>query len=501
MRFVRLATLLVGAVGTGCSDDPARPTAPSRLETLGGPAAQATVGTAVSPAPTFAARDASGSVVSGLPVTITVTEGGGTITGAPRTTTAGETSVGTWTLGQRAGRNALSVRVGSLPPLEIVIAGVPDIPNVIMAVQGDGQAALAGDELPQPLAVQVADRFANGIPGREVSFSVVAGDGVLSATTLTTDAGGIAGTVRWRLGHLGGAQRIQAVSGALTTTFNAGISTDYTLDLRFVGAPPDANVQAAFQAAVARIRATVIGDLPDVLLQGFDVSRCGVIGAPLSEVVDDVIIFATVTSIDGPGKILGSAGPCLTRTQSGFAVIGIMRFDIDDLGVLTNSGRIGAVILHEMLHVIGVGTLWRNKDLLFGSGTQDPRFSGALGALRCLDSGGTVACGDSRVPVENTGGTGTIEAHWRESVFDAELMTSIAEQNPNMPFSAITVASLEDLGLVSNYLTADPYFVPPGASLRIRPGAAPETFAPWETLEIPRYEVTSAGWERPIAWK
>jgi hypothetical protein len=178
-----------------------------------------------------------------------------------------------------------------------------------------------------------------------------------------------------------------------------------------------------------------------------------------------------------------------------------MRFDVDDFNVLASSGRIGAVVLHEMLHVVGVGTLWRNKDLLFGSGTQDPRFVGALGALRCLTSGGTLVCGDSRVPVENTGGSGTIEAHWRESIFDAELMTSIAEQNPNMPFSAMTIASLEDLGLVPNYLTADPYLVPPAASLRIRPGLTPETFPPWETLELPRFDVTPGGWVRPVVRK
>ena len=87
-----------------------------------------------------------------------------------------------------------------------------------------------------------------------------------------------------------------------------------------------------------------------------------------------------VTPIDGVGKVLASAGPCILRTASRFPVVGIMRFDSDDITALASTGRLPAVVLHEMLHVIGIGTLWRTRDMLIGSNTSDPRFIGLLAA-------------------------------------------------------------------------------------------------------------------------
>ena len=57
-----------------------------------------------------------------------------------------------------------------------------------------------------------------------------------------------------------------------------------------------------------------------------------------------------------------------------------MRLDTDDLDSLETQGLLGDVILHEMGHVIGFGTLWDTKGLLegaIGSGGSDPHFVGA----------------------------------------------------------------------------------------------------------------------------
>ena len=98
--------------------------------------------------------------------------------------------------------------------------------------------------------------------------------------------------------------------------------------------------------------------------------------------------------------------------------------------------------------------------------------------------------------MENVGGSGTAEVHWRESVFDSEVMTGFVEANADMPFSGISIASLQDLGYVVNLLSADPFQVPlPGS---VSPRLSPQLLAPWETLSIPLYEMTSAGWVRPI---
>jgi hypothetical protein len=185
------------------------------------------------------------------------------------------------------------------------------------------------------------------------------------------------------------------------------------------------------------------------------------------------------------------------RTQSRFPVIGLMRFDVDDIDSLTANGRLPAVVLHEMLHVIGIGTLWRTRDMLVGSSTTDPRFIGALAGAQCLALGGLSACSDGRVPVENAGGTGTAEVHWRESVFDREVMTGFVEPNADMPFSTVSIASLEDLGYLVNLLSADPYQVLPPAP--VSPRLSPRLLPPWEAVDLPMFEITPLGWIRPFA--
>ena len=73
----------------------------------------------------------------------------------------------------------------------------------------------------------------------------------------------------------------------------------------------------------------------------------------------------------------------------------------------------------------------------------------------------TFATTGTGVPVENTGGQGTADGHWRESVFKTELMTGYAEPaGTSMPISRITVGQFADLGYTVNYAQADAYTKP-----------------------------------------
>ena len=63
------------------------------------------------------------------------------------------------------------------------------------------------------------------------------------------------------------------------------------------------------------------------------------------------------------------------------------------------------------------------------------------------------------VPVENTGGPGTADSHWRETVFRNEMMTGFVGPSGN-PLSRMTVASLQDLGYVVDLNAAEPYSLP-----------------------------------------
>src|SRR5690606_17727901 len=108
--------------------------------------------------------------------------------------------------------------------------------------------------------------------------------------------------------------------------------------------------------------------------------------------------------------------------------------------------------LHEIGHVLGIGTIWNYKGLLQGAGTPDPRFIGAQ-AMQAYRSLGGLEVG---IAVENTGSSGTRDSHWRESIFGNELMTGYVGSVPN-PLSAITVASLQDLGYGASSLKASQY--------------------------------------------
>lgn len=133
-----------------------------------------------------------------------------------------------------------------------------------------------------------------------------------------------------------------------------------------------------------------------------------------------------------------------------------MTFDTADLAKMEQAGTLNDVITHEMGHVIGIGTVWGAKRLLNGTGTANPTF---IGQAATAEYGTLRRSGPTPVPVENTGGPGTRDSHWRESVFAKELMTGFVGLAGN-PLSRMTAASLKDLGYAVNLDAAEPYTLP-----------------------------------------
>ena len=499
-RFVRSATAAFVPLATvagfaACGDEPTSATAPFAIEASLSGEPDVVVGTIVTPAPAFVVRNAKGDALVNVPVTITITKGDGTLTNAPLRTTAGLTPVGEWTLDTIARVNEITVAVGSAPPAKISIVGLAG-PAASVSADAGSLDGLAGDFLGSLFTLRVRDRYGNPVRGAGIDLAVAKGGGEVSPPSLTTDNNGSASGIKWRLGRFGGSQQLVATVGALRAEIAATIRSSFDPVVRFPGQSVPAPITAALAVAVDRLHASIVGDIGDVPVLNFDMSRCGIQGTTVTETIDDLVIFAMVTPIDGVGKVLASAGPCVLRTQSRFPVIGIMRFDSEDVEALSSNGRLTSVVLHEMLHVIGIGTLWRTRDMVLGATTSDPRFTGVLAAGQCISAGGSGNCSDGRVPVENLGGSGTADVHWRESVFDREVMTGFVEGHPDMPFSSISIASLEDLGYVVNLLTADPFQIPLSGS--VSPRLSPQLLAPWEILSQPAFEITSAGWLRPI---
>ncbi|MEP7380700.1 MAG: leishmanolysin-related zinc metalloendopeptidase [Gemmatimonadota bacterium] len=322
---------------------------------------------------------------------------------------------------------------------------------------------------------------------------------MLAPSVASTGSDGIAGGVRWRLGALTSTQTVRATIGAFAVAVVAHARSDFTIEVRFPGSEPSPEFQAAFRHAADRIRTAVVGDLPDVTVQSLNVSSCGGgAGGTLSETIDDIIIFASVAPIDGIGKVLARAGPCFVRNTTLQSLVGTMQFDDADALTLLNTGRFEAVVLHEMLHIVGIGSLWRFKNLVDSLGTTEPRYIGAIGVARCALIGFGTQCAPG-VPVENTGGSGTAGVHWRESTFDRELMTGFTESTPDMPFSVLSVGSLADHGYEVNEKAADRFEF---AAIRVGAGAAPRAAVTpeveWEEVIFPTFEVTPFGFVHPL---
>jgi len=204
--------------------------------------------------------------------------------------------------------------------------------------------------------------------------------------------------------------------------------------------------RSIFQAAADRWEQVIVGDLPNATYGG--------------QVVDDLRIDASATAIDGLYGILGQAGPDAIRSGSRLPYHGIMEFDSADLASMEQSGLLMSVVLHEMGHVLGIGTVWSSLGLLSGAGSSNPLFTGAQATAAYNQIFGTNASG---VPVENGGGPGTADGHWRDSIFRAELMTGWAGPGSNLPLSLVTVASLADMGYQVNRSAADAFT--PSASI------------------------------------
>lgn len=221
--------------------------------------------------------------------------------------------------------------------------------------------------------------------------------------------------------------------------------TGFHIDVNFPDSTLTPSQRAAFAAAANRWSQIIIGDLPDVNDNGL--------------LIDDLRIDATAPKIDGSGGILGQAAPTAFRSGSDLPFRGFMEFDSADLASLEAGGQLSQVIVHEMGHVLGFGTIWTDKGLLSGSSGNDPRFTGARATA---EYDAAFASHVSSVPVENSGGPGTEDSHWRESAMNNELMTGFLDSGFN-PLSRITVGSMEDLGYKVNYGAADAF---PTASTR-----------------------------------
>jgi hypothetical protein len=468
---------------------------PATLAIQGGDGQTGSAGNLLGSPVSVRLTDAINQPVPNVTVSFTVTSGGGGLSGPPAVTNAqGIASIG-WVLGGTLGTQTLRAAVSGLAPVTFTATALAGQASQAVVLAGNNQTVPPGTTVPVAPAVKVMDGVGNPISGVAVTFAVAVGGGSVTGASTTTNAQGIAVVGSWTLGPSTGFNALAAtvtgngISGnPVTFTANAGSASAYTIDIRFlgsdgsapVGLSPTAQQVGAFAAAVDRWSAIITTDLENVPINVSSGSCGGSARPAINETVDDLLIFVILEPIDGPFGVLGTAGPCFIRgsgdpAQPGdLPLIGLMRFDTADLDRLTSDGRLESVIVHEMGHVLGIGTLWGlfglvNNPSRPSSAGADTYFTGS-NALAAFDViGGATYTGGNKVPVENSAVQGSADTHWRESVLGVELMTPLINSGTN-PLSLLSVRSLQDLGYTVDVSHAE--FFQIVASLREGPLAA-----------------------------
>ncbi len=235
----------------------------------------------------------------------------------------------------------------------------------------------------------------------------------------------------------------------------SGTSGDFNIELVFVNDNDFTSSQKAVFQQVARHWMSIITE--DLLDIDFSTNPYNEWDADLgtrirvNDTVDDLRIFVRATSIDGSGDTLGRAGAFWIRGDTYLPILGKIYLDTADLKRIEDEGILWSVVLHEMGHVLGIGTLWKELDLLRGS-SSNRHFTGSL-SIQAFNNAGGRNYNGAKVPTESDG------SHWRESVFGNELMTPTHNYDAN-PLSAITIQSLADLGYRVDVSQADAYRLP-----------------------------------------
>ena len=409
--------------------------------------------------------DSGGAGVVGQPVTFAVASGGGSIVEHSAFTDLNGMASVHWALGGTVGSQSVTATIAPLSAVTFTAtAAAAGSPTAMTLLTGDGQTGLDTFPVNIPPAVVVKDASGRPVSGVSVTFAVTAGSGTLTGATPTTDANGVAAVGSWKIQNGGNTLRATSASvTADTVTFSAtGQPARYNIQIQYV-VPVSPTRHAAVDSAVAKW-SRIIFDSVSTVPVTLGAGQCFSPQSPAlnNQNISGVLIFIQLDKIDGPGKILGKAGPCIIRTSNRLPLVGIIQLDTADLALLETNGELNEVILHEMGHVLGYGTIWDPLDLGLlvgaeGDGGTDPHFVGGRATAAFETMGGQNYTGGAVVPVENVAQAGTADGHWRESVFHTELMTGFLNPGVPNPLSVLTIAAMGDEGYKVNYAAADTY--------------------------------------------
>jgi hypothetical protein len=372
---------------------------------------------------------------------------GSVMTGQPLTYSSSVTSVGTissgglFTSAGQAGSTVITAMSGTLTSsLTVTVNAAPAAAATIN--DGNNQHGFVREALPVNPSVLVKDKFGTPIPGVDFTFTVTQGGGSVGFATVTSSASGIASTP-WILGKSVGHNRMAVTAQGFTAlSFDADGDSPYNIEVVY-RQEVSTSERSAVDAAIAHWKKIITTDIGTAQFDALGGGCAGFSIAP-NEIIRGLRVYVKDSAVAG-STLLAQSGPCYINSVSKFPVVSVIVWNTNQTAYIQQNSLGEIIATHEFAHAMGFGTTWTTKSLLAGSGTSDPYFTGFEAVTAFSNSFGAGYVGNA-VPVEATGSAGTAGSHWRESVFNRELMTGFVNAGTPNPLSAVTIASFADLG-------------------------------------------------------
>jgi hypothetical protein len=234
----------------------------------------------------------------------------------------------------------------------------------------------------------------------------------------------------------------------------------FAVDVRYLGKTLNAAQQATVREAAARVSALIASPFAPVTLD-LPANSCDSNLPKLKEKVQRFFVFVRVTDL-GEDKY-AEAAPCELHDDSYLPIYGVVDLNSNGLSELSKVDLLDTLI-HEMLHTLGVGTLWEADYRVSLSGDSDDKnlikkvngkyYYTAPKALAAYQNlGGKVSAG---IPLDADAG------HWAGGTVCSEILSGDAGDYTGRlnPVSPLTLGALEDLGYRVNRAAASRYTLP-----------------------------------------
>ena len=178
----------------------------------------------------------------------------------------GHATAVSWLLGSLIGPSTVTASASGLTDVTFTANAMPGLAVQVVELDGNGQTGTAGEPLPNPYRVRVADLFGNGVPDVTVNWSIGARvSGGIAPSSGPTDASGIAAAIHTLGNTVGPHSAFAWVTGiadtvTFTSTAAAGAAaqiikqagdTQTAIVNTAVGAPITVKVTDQFGAPVA----------------------------------------------------------------------------------------------------------------------------------------------------------------------------------------------------------------------------------------------------------